>query len=238
MFSSPSPVLAGQDQTCQAMPAITLTCKDASNWDFGEMTSAPTISGTIWSREKSWEKHILISRCRVDAWLEAVAVPWGLPSSQLAVLSTVLLGCLNPCPGAFLVHHTPQLRDNFCVLFRAFTPLQLKLHVCMDEKKTQLNEIIFLISDIQPASQGYWNKAGKLFFHSKPSGWHRLTLMLICWFLYFIFFFLRNTSSAAVNSDLLPLCAEHSFCTHIYYHIMPHCRCQEIIVILGVSTLF
>lgn len=130
----PKPSLGRLGPTFQAMSGITLTSKDARNWDFGEMTSAPTILGPSEAGKCQREKHVVISGCRVDAWLDTVAVPWGLPSSQLAVLSTVLLACLNLCLRAFLVHHMPPLRDNFCALFRAFTVLQLKLYVCKDEK--------------------------------------------------------------------------------------------------------
>lgn len=208
------------------------------------MTSAPNIFGATQGREKPEEKahhHLKVQgRCLARTSIS----PWRAPllpaGSALHYAFCMLEPMSVSSPG--LSHTT--VRGQLLCSFQSFYSASAQA-VCMHEGKKKKNtaewdHFSLLISDIQPASQGYWNKAGKLFFHSKPSGWHRLTLMLICWFLsfYYFFFFLRNTSSAAVNSDLLPLCAEHSFCTHIYYRIMRHCRCQEIIVILGVSTLF
>lgn len=169
-----------------------------------------------YTREKPEEQHITISR-----WCPKGSL---LPTCD-ALLSCCAFCIFEPMSMSSLwstTSHTPPLRDNFCALFRAFLFFSSSCMYAKGKKSPEWDHFSLLISDIQPASQGYWNKAGKLFFHSKPSGWHRLTLMLICWFFlsfFFYFFFPEEHFICSCKFRPAPSVCR-AFILHTY--LLPH----------------
>lgn len=146
MYSSAKSSLGRLGPTCQAMTGITLTSKDTRNWGLEEMTSAPNILGTLWSREKSEEgahHHFKVqSRC--------LARPSGCPP-RAPLLSAgsafhCAFGMLEPVSGSFPGPSHTTISGQLLCSFQSFysAPAQT---VCMQGgKKPQMNEIIFLFS--------------------------------------------------------------------------------------------
>lgn len=188
-----SPVQAQSWQSRTNMPGHAwhhTTSKDTRNWDSGEITSAPTILETIWSREMSEGEACHHFRVQSRCLARHSGCPLRAPLLPAGSAVHCAFGMLEPMSGSFPGPSCATIRGQLLCSFQSFycAPAQT---VCMQGwKKPQLNEIIFLFSSqtFSLLARVTGIKQGS-FFHSKPSGWHRLTLMLICWFLSFYYFF-------------------------------------------------